>query len=96
VSRNINYADLEAARTRRAESGQRTIVSSKVSLHSTASQSYHTSRRYLSANRAAHDNAVRPYFWLFNSIFTPFSAFSFSTAAVVKALLASVLHLRLK
>ena len=58
-----------------------------LSLHSTASHSYHTRRSYLSvqARRAEHRIPAKAYY--FSVTFTPFSTFSLSIAAWVMGLL---------
>lgn len=58
-----------------------------LSLHSTASHSYHTRRSYLSvqARRAEHQIPAKAYY--FSVTFTPFSTFSLSIAAWVMGLL---------
>jgi hypothetical protein len=68
-----------------------------VPLYSTASNSYHPRRSYLSADHAAYRTAARPHSRSETS--TPVSAFSFSIAALLTGLLelaSPVLYIRLK
>jgi hypothetical protein len=84
MSSNANGTDAEAETEEKRQARIHVIT---LSLHSTASHSYHTRRSYLSvhARRAEHRIPAKAY--CLSVTFTPFSTFSLSIAAWVMGLL---------